>query len=155
MSRGGAERKSYQIQSRLQPPSCQHRAPPRGSNPQTLRSWPELKLDAQLSEPPRCPWREFLKTFSDVCSVCLSFTHYYRLQNRVDRCSFKIAQFRGTWVAPWVKCPTLVSGSGHDLMVRELKPCGQALHWQRGAAWDCLSPSLSARTSPQKKLKKK
>ena len=32
----------------------------RGSNPQTARSQPELKLDAQPIEPPRCPSRTFL-----------------------------------------------------------------------------------------------
>ena len=33
-----------------------------GSNSQTVRSWPELKSDAQLTEPPRCPGQDwFLK----------------------------------------------------------------------------------------------
>ena len=30
-------------------------SPTRGSNSQAVRSWPELKLDAQLTEPLRCP----------------------------------------------------------------------------------------------------
>ena len=34
-------------------PSAQ--SPTQGSNPQTGRSWPEPKLDAQLTEPPRHP----------------------------------------------------------------------------------------------------
>ena len=34
-----------------------------GSNPRTARSWPELKSDAQPTEPPRCPWQ--LKTLYD------------------------------------------------------------------------------------------
>ena len=29
--------------------------PPRGLNPWSMRLWPELKSDAQLTEPPRCP----------------------------------------------------------------------------------------------------
>ena len=31
-------------------------SPMRGSNPQTVRSWPEPKSDAQLTEPPRRPY---------------------------------------------------------------------------------------------------
>ena len=30
----------------------------RGSNPRTMRSRPELKSDAEPTEPPRCPKRE-------------------------------------------------------------------------------------------------
>ena len=36
---------------------------PWGLNPQTAGSWPELKSDAQLTEPPRCP--------SKALNVCL------------------------------------------------------------------------------------
>ena len=35
--------------------------PMRDSNPQTARSWPELKSDAQLTEPPRCPCTSLFK----------------------------------------------------------------------------------------------
>ena len=51
---------------------------------------------------------------------------------------------RGTWVAWSVKPPTPDFGSGHDLMVREFKPCVGL--WADGVelAWDPLSPSLSA-----------
>ena len=35
-----------------------------GLNPWTVASWPELKLDTQLTEPPRCP--SVLKDFDDV-----------------------------------------------------------------------------------------
>ena len=31
------------------------RSPMQGSSPRTVRSWSEPKLDAQLTEPPRCP----------------------------------------------------------------------------------------------------
>ena len=34
-----------------------------GSNSWTMRSWPELKSDAQPAEPPRCPLWVFLLTF--------------------------------------------------------------------------------------------
>ena len=30
-------------------------SPMQGSNPRTVRSWPELKSEAQPTEPPRCP----------------------------------------------------------------------------------------------------
>ena len=48
--------------------------------------------------------------------------------------------FRGAWVAQSVEHPTLDFGSGHDLMVCEIKPfiglCAEP-------AWVCLSQSLS------------
>ena len=34
---------------------CQHRAWHRAGTHRTVRSWPELKSDAQPTEPPRCP----------------------------------------------------------------------------------------------------
>ena len=38
----------------------------RGSNSWAVRSWPELKLEPQLTEPPRCPW--FVRSkWSYVC----------------------------------------------------------------------------------------
>ena len=37
-------------------------SPVGGSNPQTVRSWLELKLDAQPTEPPRCPCISYFKT---------------------------------------------------------------------------------------------
>ena len=36
----------------------------RGSNPRTLRSCPELKSDAQTTEPPRCPSHPNFKPFT-------------------------------------------------------------------------------------------
>ena len=41
-------------------------SPTRGSKPWTERSWPELKLDAQPTEPPRRPW--FRIIFRRICS---------------------------------------------------------------------------------------
>ena len=54
MSMGGSHRKT---QYRKQTPGSELSAqsPTRYSNPQTVRSRPELKLDAQLTEPPRSP----------------------------------------------------------------------------------------------------
>ena len=42
----GRERGRYRIWSRLQTLSCQQQRPTWGSNPQTMRSWHELKSDA-------------------------------------------------------------------------------------------------------------
>ena len=50
----GRERGRHRIQSRLQALSYQHRAQ-RGARTHRLRSWPELKSDAQPTEPPRYP----------------------------------------------------------------------------------------------------
>ena len=41
-------------------------SPTRGLNSRSVRSWPEQKLDAQLTEPPRCPSLAFLKLFYTV-----------------------------------------------------------------------------------------
>ena len=39
-----------------------------GWNPQIVRSWPDPKLDAQLTEPPRCPYPFTLNIiFSNAC----------------------------------------------------------------------------------------
>ena len=67
----GRERGKHRIWSRLQAPSCQHRVPTQGSNPQTARSWPELKSDAQPTEPPRAPftWR----VIEQKAYTCLSY----------------------------------------------------------------------------------
>ena len=47
-------------------------SPTRGLNSRTVRSWPEQKLDAQLTEPPRCPSLAFLKL---VYTVLLPYHH--------------------------------------------------------------------------------
>ena len=54
MSRGGAERET---QNPKQAPGSElsARSPTWGSNPRTLRSWPELKSDAQPTEPRKRP----------------------------------------------------------------------------------------------------
>ena len=55
VSRGGAETEG-DTESEAAPGSeLSAQSPTRGSNPQTVRSWPELKLDAQPTEPPRRP----------------------------------------------------------------------------------------------------
>ena len=56
----------------------------------------------------------------------------------------KNAESRGAWVAQSPKHLTLDFGSGHALMVREFKPCVGFRADNAEAAWDSLSPSLSA-----------
>ena len=48
-----------------------------------------------------------------------------------------------SWAAQSVKCPTLDFGSGHNLMVREFKPCVGLYADSAEPAWDSLSFSLS------------
>ena len=50
----------------------------------------------------------------------------------------------GTWVAQWVKRPTLDLGSGHDLMVHGILTSGSALAAQSLLGILSLSLSLSA-----------
>ena len=56
---------------------------------------------------------------------------------------FENKVMRGTSVAQSVKRPTLGFGSGHDLAVREFKPCIRLHAGDVEPAWDSLSPSLS------------
>ena len=49
----------------------------------------------------------------------------------------------GTWVAHLAKCPTHDFNSGHDLMVRGIKPHIGLCADSSEPAWDSLSPSLS------------
>ena len=47
-----------------------------GSNPWTVRSWPEPKLDAQPTEPPKCPyisWILIRKQKSKLVLLCWTF----------------------------------------------------------------------------------
>ena len=44
----------------------------------------------------------------------------------------------GAWVAQLVKCPTLASGSGHGLIVREIEPCVRLCADSVEPAWDSL-----------------
>ena len=53
-----------------------------------------------------------------------------------------MAQDSGTWVAQWVKLPTLGFGSGHDLQVGEFKPHLGLCIEREEPAWDSFSPSL-------------
>ena len=53
----GEGQKERETQNLKQAPGSELSAqsPTRSSNSQTVRSWPEPKLDAQPTEPPRCP----------------------------------------------------------------------------------------------------
>ena len=51
---------------------------------------------------------------------------------------------RGAWVAQSIKHQTLDFGSGHDLMVHEVKLHVRLCPDSMEPAWDCLSPSLSS-----------
>ena len=67
---------------------------------------------------------------------------------------------RNAWVTPSVKRPTLDSGSGHDLMVHEVKPRNSFRANTVETVWDSLSPlslysSLALSLSKINKLKKK
>ena len=50
----------------------------------------------------------------------------------------------GTWVAQWVKRPTLGFGSGRDLTVCESEPRIRLHAGGTDPAWDSLPPCLSA-----------
>ena len=54
---GGGSGRERETQNLKQAPGSELSAqsPTQASNPRTARSWPELKSDAQLTEPPRCP----------------------------------------------------------------------------------------------------
>ena len=51
-SRGNSRQKERKKQT-----PCWAGTPDAGLNPRTPRSWPELKADSQLTEPPRHPWQ--------------------------------------------------------------------------------------------------
>ena len=55
----GEGQRERETQNPIQAPgsALSAQSPPRGSNPQTVRSWPEPKLDSQPTEPPRCPYK--------------------------------------------------------------------------------------------------
>ena len=69
--RVGERQREREPQDRKQAPGSEWSAqsPMRGSNPQTMRSRPEPKLDAQPTEPPRHPWK-----FLNIVSFCLPFS---------------------------------------------------------------------------------
>ena len=56
----------------------------------------------------------------------------------------KCIEMRGAWVAQSVRHPIFDLGSGHDLTVREFKPCVGLCTDSVEPAWDSLSPFLSA-----------
>ena len=71
---GEGQRGRHRTQSRLQAPSCQHRGGlgTQDSNPQPVRSWPEWKLDASPTEPPRHP--------QNYSSLLMAYTVYAKTQ---------------------------------------------------------------------------
>ena len=78
-NRGGTERER-ETQNPKQVPGSKLSAqsPMRGSNSQTTRSWPELKLDAQPTEPSSRPWSDvfcFLELSSDTPSKPQTLTN--------------------------------------------------------------------------------
>ena len=94
--RGRSRDRRQRIRSRLH---LSAQSPMWGLNPQTLRSWPDLKLYAQPTEPPRCP------SFSYQCILYnkrFSFLNYNlgapewlrRLSIRLSLRSWS----RGSWV---------------------------------------------------------
>ena len=108
-------------------PSAQ--SPMQGSNPQATRSWPELKSEAQPTEPPRCP----------------------RVHN------FKTKTSRGAWVAQLVKHLTPGFGSGHDLVVSWVQAPCLGLCWLPRACLRfslSLSPSPTHALSVSLKINK-
>ena len=60
--RAGEGQREGETQNPKQAPGSEPSAqsPTWGSNSQTVRSGPELKSDAQQTEPPRCPWGNVL-----------------------------------------------------------------------------------------------
>ena len=72
----GEGQRERETQNQKQAPGSELSAqsPAQGSNSWTSRSWPELKSDAQLTEPPRHPWNPgiFIMpcNFSRQCALC-------------------------------------------------------------------------------------
>ena len=56
---------------------------------------------------------------------------------------FSNNDYKGTWVAQSVECPTLGFGSDHDLEVCGIEPCIGLCGDSPEPAWDSLSLSLS------------
>ena len=63
----------------------------------------------------------------------------------------EILNDKGTWVAQSGKHPSLDFSSGHDFVVREIKPCVGLCTIGAEPAWDFLPPSLTAPGPPQNK----
>ena len=68
---------------------------------------------------------------------------------------------RGAWVARSIKWATLGFGSGHDLQVREFRPCVGLSADSMEPAWDslslflCCSPSLPLKINKKRKEEEK
>ena len=78
---GGQVERERKTQNPRQAPGSELSAqsPMRGSNPCTMRSWPEPKLDAQPTEPSRCPYPEVL-----LEDVPLHLRDHTYLQKRLE-----------------------------------------------------------------------
>ena len=93
MSREGAERGRHKIQSRLQT-QLLAQSLTQGSNSQTVRSWPEQKLDTQLTEPPRRPLVSVY--FTDLLVSYLSLYLHHQLHDPVA------AELMNEWINEWI-----------------------------------------------------
>ena len=89
MSMGGAERGETQNLKQAPGSELSVQSQTRGSNSQTVRSWPERKSDAQPTEPPRCPKQDFL------CNAC-SLGHNFSLTSFPLVCFPEKAQIPAT-----------------------------------------------------------
>ena len=118
MSRGGGERERYRIRSRLQAPSCQHRAQCRARTHQ-LRdhdlSW-SWTLNALRSEPPGCPnvvilfnfcqsngWEmvvTIFKHFLNICLIFFKFNYFERERASKSVCGTSRAGANGKGALP-------------------------------------------------------
>ena len=124
--------KEKDIQNLKQAPGFELSAqsPTWGSNPATTRSWPELKLEAEPADPPRCPENSISRENTEWNANLYKDT--------------KSIRYQGAWVAQSVECPTsaqvmiswfvsLSPASGSVLTAQSLE-----------RASDSVSPSLSA-----------
>ena len=141
MSRGGAERER-ETQNPKQAPGSELSAqsPMRGSNSQTVRSWPEPKSDAQPTEPPRRPttWH-FKKLNSHFLSKKYNFWTFKITYNTII--NVKIVPLSGLpgrlrQLSVWLRLRSWSRGSW-------VRAPHRALCWQPGACFGfCISRSL-------------
>ena len=89
----GEGQRERETQNRKQAPGSELSAhsPTRGLNSQTVRSWPELKLDAQPTEPPRRPYLLLFNVGNVIVSIfqILETKHihlHWRLQDALILC---------------------------------------------------------------------
>ena len=72
------EQRERERQNPKEPPGSELSAqsPTRGSNSWTARSWPKPKLDAQPTEPPRCPFQSHINSLCVLSLLQLYFYHF-------------------------------------------------------------------------------